>query len=172
MQALAWVGERENYRILLHRDAPLPSFSIGHATSERTAQRCDRRRPQVRDHAQDAGEEVSRDGHLRHLEGDIAAMADEPGADLDQLLAQRRHRPVADRLRRRQRAHEVAGIVGERVKLEANRVGGEGAAGKPRPFDRALALLDPLLARAALVVEGGDILGVPRHVGEMKPTRG
>jgi hypothetical protein len=31
-------------------------------------------------------------------------MADNPRADLDQLHPQRRHRPVADRLRRRQRA--------------------------------------------------------------------
>lgn len=52
------------------------------------------------------------------------------------------------------------------MKPEANRVGGEGPTGKPRPFDRALALFDPLLARAALVVEGDDILGAPRHVGD------
>jgi hypothetical protein len=35
---------------------------------------------------------------------------------------------------------------------------------EPRPFDRAFALFDPLLARATLVIEGYDILGGPRHV--------
>jgi hypothetical protein len=34
-----------------------------------------------------------------------------------------------------------------------------------RPLDRALALLNPLLRRAALVVEGVDTLGRPRQVG-------
>ena len=34
-----------------------------------------------------------------------------------------------------------------------------------RVHDRPLALLDPLLARAALVVEDDDVLGAPRHVG-------
>jgi hypothetical protein len=34
----------------------------------------------------------------------------------------------------------------------------------PRPLDRALAFLDPLLACSALVVEGDDILGGAYHV--------
>lgn len=52
------------------------------------------------------------------------------------------------------------------MKLEADGIGGEGAAGKPHPFDRALTLFDTLLARAAPVVEGADSLGEPRHVGD------
>jgi hypothetical protein len=40
-------------------------------------------------------------GDLGHLEGDTAAMADDLGADLDQLLLQARQRPVFDRLWRR-----------------------------------------------------------------------
>ena len=66
--------------------------------------------------------------NLVHLEPDAARVTDDLRADLDQLFAQRRHRPVLDRLRRRQRAKEVAEIVGERVKLKANHVGGEGMA--------------------------------------------
>ncbi len=93
-------------------------------------------------------------------------MADDLRADLDQLVAQGRHRPFLDRLRRRQRAHEVAKVVGQRVKLKAHGVGGEGTAGKPRPFDWTLALLDPLLAGSALAVEGDNILGLSRHVGD------
>src|SRR5215831_15435118 len=34
----------------------------------------------------------------------------------------------------------------------------------PRPLDRAFALLDPLLARPALVVESNDALGRAAHV--------
>jgi hypothetical protein len=53
------------------------------------------------------------DGDLGHLEGDVAAVADDLGADLDQLLLQACQRPFLDGLRRRQRAQEVAEIVGE-----------------------------------------------------------
>jgi len=58
-------------------------------------------------------------------------------ADLDQLLLQARHRPIFDRLRRRQCMQEIAEVVGERVKLETNGIRGERAARKTRPFDRA-----------------------------------
>ncbi len=56
------------------------------------------------------------------------------------------------------RAQEVAEIVGERVKLETDGIGGERPARQPRPPDRALALFYPLLRRAALIVEGDDPL--------------
>src|SRR5262249_43466370 len=59
---------------------------------------------------------------------------------------------------------EIAEIVGERMKLEPHGVGRERPARQPRPLDRALALLDPLLARAALVVESNDALGRAAHV--------
>src|SRR5262249_31327415 len=72
-------------------------------------------------------------------------------------------RPVLDRLRRRQRP-QIAEIVGERMKLEPHRVGRERSARQSRPFDRALAFLDPLLARAALVVERDHALGRAAHV--------
>ena len=91
-------------------------------------------------------------------------MAHDLRANLDQLFLQTGERPIFDRLGRRQRAQEVTEIIGERVKLEADRVRGERVAGKTGPSDRALALLDPLFARAGLVVEGDDIFGRPRHV--------
>jgi hypothetical protein len=47
-------------------------------------------------------------------------MADDLGADLDQLLAQAGQRLRFRCLRHRQRAHEVAKVVGERVELEAH----------------------------------------------------
>ena len=71
---------------------------------------------------------MSRNGDLGHLEGDIAAVAHDLRADLDQLFLQARQRPVFDWLGRRQCAQEIAEIVGERVKLEPGGVGGKRAA--------------------------------------------
>src|SRR6516164_2193935 len=52
------------------------------------------------------------------------------------------------------------------MKLVANGVGRERPARQSRPLDRTLALLDPLLASAALVVEGADPLRRSCHVGD------
>jgi hypothetical protein len=51
------------------------------------------------------------------LEGDVAGVAHDLRADLDQLLHERRQRPILDRQRRRQGTQEFAEIRGERVKL-------------------------------------------------------
>src|SRR5215471_13010919 len=51
------------------------------------------------------------------------------------------------------------------MELKTDGVGGQGTARQPGPFDRALALFDPLLRRAPLVVEGDDALGRPRQIG-------
>ena len=61
---------------------------------------------------------------------------------------------------------KFAEIVRQGMKLEASRVGSEGTAPQPRPLDRALALLDVMLASAAVVVEADDALGRPRPVGD------
>ena len=82
--------------------------------------RFDRRRPKFRNHPQNIGEEISGNGDLGHLEANEARITDDLRADLDQLFTQRRHRPIPDRLRRRQSAHEVAEVVGQCVKLKAN----------------------------------------------------
>src|SRR5262247_2707818 len=121
-------------------------------------------RPQFRDEPQNLLEHLPCDGDLGHLEDNIAAVAHHLRADLDQLVLQTRQRPVLDRLRRRQRAQEIAEVVGERMKLEPHRVGGDRSARQSRPLDRAFALLDPLLARAALVVERDHALGRAAHV--------
>jgi hypothetical protein len=75
----------------------------------------------------------------RHLENDVAGVSGDLRANPDQLFLERRHRPVLDRLRRRQRAQEVAEVVGEGVKLKARGVGGKRPARQPRPVDRTLA---------------------------------
>jgi len=70
-------------------------------------------RPQFPDQPQNLLEHLPWNGDLGHLEDEIATVADDLRADLDQLLLQARQRPVLDRLGRRQRAEEVAEIVGE-----------------------------------------------------------
>lgn len=93
-------------------------------------------------------------------------MADDLRANLDQLLLQARQQAILDRLRRRQRAQQVAEIVGQRMKPRNNRVGRERTAARPCPSDRVFAFFDPLFARAAFVAEGDDIPESPRHVGD------
>jgi len=73
---------------------------------------------------QDVGEERLRNGDLGHLKGDIAAVADDFRANLDQLLLQACQRPVLDRLGRREGLEEIAEIKGEGVKQKADGVGG------------------------------------------------
>jgi hypothetical protein len=91
-----WLGAIE--------DAPLPSS----LASEPQRSSCWRGRcPQPGDQRQDFLEHLPRHCDLGHLEGDVAAMADDLGTDLDQLLAQAGQRP---RLRR-------LGIASVRMKL-------------------------------------------------------
>src|SRR4249919_1052456 len=111
---------------------------------------------------------ICRGTDLSHLEGNVAAVADDFRADLDQFLAQTGQRPRLRRLGYCQRAHEISQVVGKRVELKAHGIGCEGAAGQPRPLDRVLAFLDVLLARAALIVEGNDALGRARQIANDK----
>ena len=106
------------------------------------------------------------------MERDVAAMADNLGADLDQLLAQAGQRPRFRRLGHCQRAHEVAKVVGERMELKADGVGGEGSARQPRPLDRCLPFFNPLLCSAALVVKATTRSAGRIRLVTMKPTRG
>ena len=99
-------------------------------------------------------------------------MADKLGADLDQLLPERRQRPVLDRLRQGQCAQEVAEIVSERMQLEPYLVVPEAVAGKPRPVDRLLAFLDMLFRRASSIVEFRDALGRSRQIGDNEADAG
>ena len=69
----------------------------------------------------DLSEQRFGDSELCELECGGAAMSHDLGAGLDELLTKRRQRPVLDLLRQRQRAQEVAAIVGERMELELPR---------------------------------------------------
>ncbi len=85
-------------------------------------------RPQRADPPQDLGEQVSWDGDFCQLECGVAAMAHDLGSDFDQLLAQGGQRPVLNGLRQGQRPQEVAEVISERMKLQANRIVAKAAA--------------------------------------------
>ena len=111
----------------LNQGTPLPWLSPERTTPDVLRGRYDGRRPQFRDQPQDVGEQASRDGDFGHLEGDITAVADDFRADLDEFFLQARQRPVligsgAAYVR------SNAEIVGQRMKVKTNRVGGERAA--------------------------------------------
>ncbi len=73
---------------------------------------------------------------------------------------------MIDLLRQRQRAQEVADIVGERVERQANRIVAEAVAGKPCPVDRVLTFLDPLLGCTPSLVELRYPRSRSRQVGD------
>lgn len=87
-----------------------------------------RGRTQSGDSLDDRSEQTARDRDLRHLKGDVPAVADHLRTNLDQLLAKRRQRPLGNRLRNRQGPEEVTEVIGERVKLKTNGVRVERAA--------------------------------------------
>ncbi len=66
-----------------HPDTPLPSFYLAvEFLGLRRNGSCSR----IIDQAQDFPEQFPRHRHLGQLEGDVPAMADDLGTDLDQLL--------------------------------------------------------------------------------------
>src|SRR5580700_7382661 len=115
-----------NSLLCVYQGAPLPSPPVASDPFSRSCW-CGRR-PQPGDQRVDVLEHPSRHRDLGRLKGRVAAVTHDPGADLDKLLAQAGQRPRLRRLRHRQRPHEIAEIVGQRVELEADGVGGEGSA--------------------------------------------
>ncbi|QEG35954.1 hypothetical protein Pr1d_32620 [Bythopirellula goksoeyrii] len=92
------------------------------------------------------------------------------GSDLHQLFPQRRQRPVLKWFRQCQPPQKIRQVVRQGKQLQARLVVLERAAGELRPFDGVLAFLDPLLPRAATVVELHHILGLFAQVGHDEPN--
>ena len=76
--------ERLERQIFRNQDARLPLYLMEHVTPNASYRWRDCRRTQFDDQPQDVGEGSSRNGNLRHLERDIAAVADDLRADRDQ----------------------------------------------------------------------------------------
>lgn len=115
-----------------------------------------RERAQRGDPLDDRGKQLARDRDLRDLVGDVPAVADHLRADLDQFLAQRRQRPLGNRLGNRQSPKEVSEALRQHVKLQTYSVRVERATREPRPLDGVLTVFDPLLTGAPLVVKLDD----------------
>src|SRR5208283_1044327 len=80
-------------RFSLHLDTPLPRIRLEHAQGDTSQGQDIMRQPKNRDHPRHVPEHALLYGALRHLEGDITAMAHPLlRADLDQLLLVRRRR--------------------------------------------------------------------------------
>ena len=75
-------------------------------------------------------------------------------------------------LGQRQPPQEVGQVVGQGEQLQPGLVVLERAARQLRPLHRVLALLDPLLRRAAAVVEPDHPLRVPPQVGDDEADAG
>ena len=79
---------------------------------------------------------------------------------------------MLDLPRQRQTPQEVRQVVRQREQLQSRLVVFERAAGELRPLDGVLALLDPLLRRAATVVELHHALRLLGQVGHNEPDTG
>jgi hypothetical protein len=93
---------------------------------------------------------------LGQLEHEVSGMSDEAPAGLEQVLLEARQRPALDGDRQDQPMHEIAEVVRDDAEHKAHLVGLEAMTGEPGPVAGGLALLDPLLGDAPLVVEADD----------------
>ena len=93
-------------------------------------------------------------------------MVYQSSSGLDHLGLNTRQRPVIHRLRQGQPAQEVAQVVGQYEQCEPDLVGYELVAGQPGPVQGLFTFLDPLLRRAATVVEMHYPFGWVPQVGD------
>jgi len=101
---------------------------------------------------------------FRELQGEIPGVPDQPPARLEQPLLKAREGPLLDGDGEHQSPQQVAKVVGDDAEQQTDLVGPEAVTGKPCPVGRGLAFLDPLLSRAALIVEA--------HDGPLRPGQG
>ena len=91
-------------------------------------------------------------------------MLDQPTAGLHQPVLQARQRPTLDPVRQSEPSPQVAQVVGQHAELQSHFVGPKAMARKPRPVCGLLAFFNPLLGRAALVLEAHHRPTRQRHV--------
>ena len=128
-----------------------------------------RRQPQPSDSLKNCPEQLPRHRHLSQLEGGVPGVGNHLGPNLDQLLPKCRQRPVLHRSRQCQPPQEVGQVVRQGKQLQANLVFFKAVAGQPRPVQRVLALLDPLLRRASMIVEVDHALRANGQVRDIAP---
>ena len=97
-------------------------------------------------YAQQGSEQRLRDRHLGALESDPPGVAHQLCPDLYELQLDASERPVGSLSWKGEAAEEVAEIVCQHERGEADLAGGEAIAGEPCPGECALPFPDPLLA--------------------------
>jgi hypothetical protein len=118
----------------------------------RSARR-DRQTPDALEHR---AEQASRQVSFCQQQPKVTSMLHESPAGLDEALLQAGERPRVDALGQHQTPPQVPEVVRQHTELQSNLVRPEPVTREPRPVRRLLAFLDPLLRRAALVVEPDD----------------
>jgi len=118
--------------------------------SRRRLPRRDRQGP---DPLQHRPEQASGQMALGQQQPVVPGMFHQAPAGLDEALLHAGQRPAVDALRQHQAPPQVAQVVGEHAQLQADLVRPEPVTREPRPIRCLLALLDPLLGRASLVVK-------------------
>src|SRR6266446_7945415 len=93
-------------------------------------------------------------------------MPDQSPASLEQPLLEACQRPILNRKGESEPAQEIAEVVGDDPEQQADLVGPEPVTGESGPVGGFLALLDPLLGRAALVIEADDGAVRPGQAGD------
>ena len=120
-----------------------------------------RQRP---DPAQHVAEQPAVQMPLGQQQPVIPRVLDQPTAGLHQSVLQARQRPALDPVRQSEPSPQVAQVVGQHAQLQSHFVGPKTMARKPRPVCGLLAFFNPLLGRAALVVEAHHRPTRQRHV--------
>src|ERR1019366_1130276 len=121
---------------------------------------------------QHASKEPARQMTLRQQQPVVARVLDQTSAGFHQALLQAGQRPGGDPRRQHQPPPQISEVVGDQAQPQPHLVGAEAVAGKPRHRDRLLAFFDPLLSRAALIVEPHHRAVVSRQGGHDEADAG
>ena len=100
-----------------------------------------RKQPKSAYPVQNRPEQFTRNGDFCQLERHVSSVTDYLRPDLDQLVSERRQRPMAYPLRQRQPTEEIAEIVRQGEQLQAYLIVHEVMTGEPRPVQGVLPLL-------------------------------
>ena len=146
------------------RDTSTPHL-VADAVSLATVRRLPRGHWQSLDPPHHCPEEPPRQVTLRQEQPIVPGVLDQTATRFHQPLLQAGERPVVDSLRQHQMPPEVAQVVGDHTQPEPYLVRPKSVAAQPRHLHRLLAFFDPLLRRAALVVEPHHRPAVRLQVG-------
>jgi hypothetical protein len=99
-------------------------------------------------------------GRVKYLSaicsGEVPGLSDQPPGRLEQPLLEAREKPGLDGDGQNKPAEQIAEVVGDDPKQQADLIGPESMTGQPDPVSGFLALLAPVLRRPPLIVEADN----------------